>query len=128
MQTERTIEFYIEKAKEHSGISSDRQLGPVLGMSTAAISQFKTGRALPSDDSMVRLAELAGVDPYIALIDLNSWRSEGAARNAYKEILKRISVVFIAALILFPANKSSANVNGEYCHNGSLLYIMENNI
>lgn len=118
MKKERDLPFYLEKAKENAGIPSDRKLGIALGRSDALINQMRRGRAFPSDDVMIQLATLAGIDPYIALIDLNSWRSEGAARTAYKEILKRISVIIILVSVCVSPLAAQASVNKEQCYYG----------
>ena len=79
-----------------------------MGISEGAISQFKTRRLFPADDTMVKLAELACVDPYIALLDLNMWRSQGDAQKAYSEILKKIMGVIALVMFLGLAAPSNA--------------------
>ncbi len=125
----RTIDYYIDLAREKQGFKSDNQLGKALNFAGSGISNWRVKKAFPSDEKMIELARLAGVNDLVALMDLQIWKAENDdTRAAYKQILKRISVVFIAALILFPAKDAFAKVNGKYSHNSALLYIMGNNI
>ena len=54
------------------------------------ITQIEKRHAFPSDDNMLKLAKLAGVDPLIALIDLNIMRSKGTTKKSYQRIAKGI--------------------------------------
>jgi transcriptional regulator with XRE-family HTH domain len=100
----RTIDFYIDRAKEFSKITSNRKLGVKLGVSEGAISQFKTGRAIPSDDTMIKLAKLAHVDKDLALMELNTWRTKGEAKETYQRILDKlggaVAVLFVCVCML----------------------------
>lgn len=88
----KTIDFYLDKARENQGLKSDRDLCKALGLSNGAITQIRTGRSWPSDETMVSLAKLADVTPEQALLELSYWRAEGEARETYKGLLKRIGV------------------------------------
>lgn len=104
----RDIEFYICKAMENGGISSGRKLGLELGLSEASITQFRTGRAFPSDTVMIKLATLAGIDPDVGLLDLNLWRTTGEAKAGYARLLKKITASVIGAAVLLPASAHAA--------------------
>lgn len=81
-----TIDQYCDLAKDRAALASDRQLSRRLGFSTNSVTQWRTKRTWPSDDTMRRLADLAGMDQEQALIDLNIWRSEGPTRAMYEHI------------------------------------------
>lgn len=103
----RNLDFYIDRARSNKGFKSDLELGRHLGFKGSAVSFWRVGKAFPSDETMVQLAALAGVDPAIALLDLNAWRSGGAAREAYNGMLKRlVGAGIVAALtalfVVFP--------------------------
>ena len=76
---------YISRAKRRHGLRSDRALCRRLELSDGAIFMWTGRGAFPRDDTMVRLADLAGLDPELALLELNIWRSEGAVRDLYKQ-------------------------------------------
>lgn len=103
----RTVDFYIERAKDNSGASSDRKLGTLLGLSEIAVSNWRNGRSWPSDDVMVKLSKICGIDPDIGLLDLNLWRSSGDAKEAYARMLKKITVVIMAMIILVSSGNSA---------------------
>lgn len=110
MPPARDISWYIEEAKAKSGAKSDRKLCEMLGMAENATHAWKKRNVLPSDETMMKLAQIAGVDPWTALLDLNMWRSQGAAQNVYRSILEKIkaSIVIIALLGALSASPASA--------------------
>lgn len=91
----RDIEFYIEKAKENLGITSNRQLSKHLNLGPAAITYWTKKGTTPTDESMLKLAAAAGINEAQALIDLHVWRTadNAEAQKIYKNILKKISIV-----------------------------------
>ena len=89
---------YAEKAITRYGLAGLNSLGRELNISSAAISQFNTGKALPSDDTMIKLAELAGLPKEEALIDLNLWRSKD--KPEVQKIWQRLSKM-IGCFIVF---------------------------
>ena len=91
---------YAEKAIARYGLAGLNSLGRELNISSAAISQFNTGKALPSDDTMIKLAELAGLPKEEALIDLNLWRSKD--KPEVQKIWQRLSKMLgLYSYILF---------------------------
>jgi len=98
----RSIDDYIDTAKQRAGLTSDRKLDLALGHTGQSVSHWRTKRAWPTDEKMVKLAELAGVDPEEALLDLSVWRTEGEARAVYERLARRISgtAAGIAAALL----------------------------
>lgn len=94
----RDVLFYVNKAMERSGCKSERALCGLLGTSHNTITAYKKG-VLPTEETMMKLAKIAGVDPWQALIDLCIWRSEGEAKQRYQEILKKIVSVFALLML-----------------------------
>ena len=81
-----TIDNYCDRAKAQSNIKSDRKLADALGITSPSLSQYRRKRAWPSDNTMVKLAELAGLDPKQGLLYLSTWRAEGKALELFIEI------------------------------------------
>lgn len=123
------ITEYIDRAKRNSSAKSDSELSRQLNLAKPMIHMYRNGKALPSDESMIRLAETADLDPAAALIDLNQWRAnEPSVKKIYEEIAAALRVAvaaFILAAGIFhsasPVNASSTNAQI-----GRTLYIMEN--
>lgn len=101
------IMFYVEKAIERGGIPSQRKLCEMLGVSHTVVTHWRRG-GYPTDETMMKLAAIAGMDPWTALLDLNIMRSEGAAQNTYRELLKKITVALIALMIFVGSNSAYA--------------------
>lgn len=108
-----TIDEYIDEAKRVRGFRSDRELSNALGFKNNSVSHWRTKRAWPSDESMVTLAELAGMPPEQALLDLNFWRSTGQAKSVYATLAARIAAAIIA--ITLPLSASAARTIMEHC-------------
>lgn len=87
----RDINFYMEEAKTRAHIKSNRKLSVFLGLSPIAACNWKTKRAYPSDETMIRLAEVSGQSPFIALLELNIWRSTGKVKESYEKLYKGMS-------------------------------------
>ena len=49
---------------------------------------------------MIRLAELAGIAPETALLDLSAWRAEGRPRAVYQSIAERLAKTAAALVLL----------------------------
>ena len=88
----RTLDNYLDRARQAAGLTSDRQLAIRLGKDAGTVWQFRHGRAWPSDETMLTLAAIAGVAQAEALLELNRWRTEGTAAAAvYRDLARKIA-------------------------------------
>lgn len=55
------------KAKEHLKIETDNKFAEIIGVSRMNISNWKMGRSNPDGITMLKLADLAGLNPHDAL-------------------------------------------------------------
>ncbi len=127
MVEQRTLLWYLDRALSNFENMSDRKLAARLEVSPSVINAYRHKHTFPSDQKMIEIAALAQVPAYVALIDLNLWRTDGVANETYseiKEILKRISAIIIAVLISISPLSAKANVNVEYGYygNGTVYY------
>lgn len=129
------IDEYLDRVKKKNNLTSDRQIAPMLGVGFTAPSQWRTKRAWPSDDTMEKLAIMAGLDAEKALIELNIWRSQGQAKSAYENVLKRLNNVavsilaFVASILMFSTSVHATSIppaNEICCIKPVVLYITEN--
>lgn len=96
----RTINWYIDRAMIRSGAPSERVLGEQVGLAPNSLSNYRTGRAFPSDQIMERLAELADADPDMALIDLNIWRAKtDTVRDRYTRLARMLEKASAAVIV-----------------------------
>lgn len=63
------FELYANLAKAKNKINSNNKLAKVLGISSAAITNFCSGKASSSPDTILKLATLAGIDEKQAMLD-----------------------------------------------------------
>lgn len=128
-----TFADYIEKVKENQNIKSARQVGILLGMSATAITEFSKERAYPSQETVLKLANLAGVSPEQALIDFNLWKTKDKpnARKVWLKLSKMIGCLILATIIYTGdtmANQHIELINASQKSSqfGQPLYIMYN--
>lgn len=114
---------YVSKAAGRFGLRGQNAVAREIGISSASISQFAQGEALPSDATMIKLAELAGMPKEQALIDLNIWRSRNDPKrlNVWKNISKMIKTFCLALCF-------SNVITPAFCQDEShTMYIMYTN-
>lgn len=70
------FDIYIYKAIKKQKLTSQNELARLLNISTAHMARLKTNKNLPTEETVLKVAALAGIAPEKALIDLNIWRSK----------------------------------------------------
>jgi len=65
-----TLDEYIDAAKSAQSLHFDRELDRFLGYKGTACSFWRSKKSRPSAEGMVALAEAAGLDPHVAIIEL----------------------------------------------------------
>ena len=93
---------YTQKTIARLKLNSQNDVARALNITTASMSNFNTGKAFPSESTMLKLAELAGVEKEKALIDLNMWRAKDDADRlaVWQRISKMIGCFIITTLNL----------------------------
>lgn len=97
---DRNLNYYICNAMANQGVLSERELSKTLGKAHNFVNNLLVGKALPSDEVMMKIADLAGLDKQAALLDLNVWRSPTPVRDAYVGILQKLTQTTAAIAIL----------------------------
>ncbi len=67
---------YAEKAIKRYGLTGYNNLAREIGVTKCVMSNFRHGKLTPSDETFLKIVELAGLPKEEALIDLNLWRSK----------------------------------------------------
>lgn len=109
-----TFSQYVEKAKENQNYKTKLEVATKLGMKAGSLTDFEKGRAFPSQDTLIALANLAGVSPEQALIDFNLWKTKDKP-NAHKIWLKLAKMIGCVTLITSFYNLNSTSY--EYTYN-----------
>jgi len=85
-----TIEFLDELKLKRGGIS-DYAVAKLLGMTTQAISKYRTRRYFLGDETAIRVAELLEMDPSFVMACVHFERAKTQAeRTAWQNIIMRI--------------------------------------
>lgn len=85
----KSFNEYAQKAIVRYGLTGYNNLARELDMTKSAMSMLRSGKNIPSEETMVKLAELAGLPKEEALIDLNLWRSKD--KPEVQKIWQRLS-------------------------------------
>lgn len=96
------FDIYIYKAIEKQHLNNQNQLCKLINISSAAMADLKNGKKLPSENTVLKVAALAGIPAEKALIDLNMWRAKGDEKrlNVWKNISKMLGGLSAISLIL----------------------------
>lgn len=113
---------YAEKAIARYGLTGYNNLARELGINKASVSYLRSGKNIPSEETMIKLAELAGLPKEEALIDLNLWRSKD--KPELQKIWQRLSKMIGCFLIVFTA----VLINAKFCFaSENLTSILDSN-
>lgn len=113
----RDYKFYIAAAKKEQGFLYDNQIDEALGFKGSMIHIVKKGKKHLSEEKMIELANLAGIDPELALLDLNLMRSKDTkAHPFYLKIAEQMAhICLVAGVLIGLSSPSHANI-GEQNH------------
>lgn len=120
---------YAEKAIHRYGLTGYNNLARELGLNKASVSFFRSGRALPSEETMIKLAELAGMPKEEALIDLNLWRSKNnpELQKVWLRLSKLLGCLLILSVIDINDVKACSEMQINSCNLNKIqpvVYIM----
>lgn len=113
------LDDYISAAMKKNNFKSKRELCRTLGLSPNIITTYKNG-SWPNDETMLKIADLADVNPAKAILDLNKWRAPDVAKSIYVQIENAISkgaqILGLALILsgLFAGNSFAQNTSGTY--------------
>lgn len=123
----RTFNDYAEKAIVRFGLTGYNNLAREIGITKASMSIFRAGKALPSEETFLKIVELAGLPKEEALIDLNLWRSKSnpEVQKIWQRLSKMIGCWLIILLgIGFRVNSCFANtIDSSVCTQKSIQAI-----
>lgn len=120
----RTVSTYLEQALERSNLENHSEISRRIGVKPSAITRFKLGHALPTDENMLKLADLAGIEHAEALLDLNRWRAKSEeAKSVYVELAKRLgylpAIALALAVFMAPGDANATGTNGHSISHGN---------
>nr|BDD47370.1 hypothetical protein 1 [bacterium] len=98
----RDINFYLDAAKKHLQVDSDRGLSKKLGYTTANVCNWRKERSFPPETLIIQLSEWAGVPAEQALLDLTIWRASEEARPIYERMFQRVTEMATVTAVALP--------------------------
>lgn len=94
-----SLDALLDIAKSKNNLTSDRHLGRAIGVTPPVICSYRTGRSIPSDETVIKLCEITGFDPEQTLLEFAAMRTTGKAATTYLSIARKLSAT-AASLIL----------------------------
>ena len=104
----------LQRAQERIGAKSQRDLAKALGMNNSSLSLLASGKGELSDETYIKLAKLAGVDPAEVLIEKHERKAGPEARAVWARINAAVSksaVLGLSVILLLPAPQSHADTS-----------------
>jgi len=122
--TQQTIDTIMDIAKARNGYKSDLALARALGFKGNGVNYWRSKKTWPSEESMVLLCELAGIDPAEGLIQLAIWRNMNSpVASIYQKVLKTLHIWLIGLIFaLSPTDASARTYQGQITHLGTIHY------
>lgn len=125
-----TFAEYIEKAKENSNLKNDKQVAQKINIGASALVGFRNERSYPSQETVLKLANLAGVSPEQALIDFNLWKTKDKpnAQKVWLKLAKMIGCLCLAIILFTGESKANtfSNTVISQSNMSDTIYIMYN--
>lgn len=85
---------YLDRARTNAGLPSDNALAKLVGIANPSLIQWRRGLAIPTPARMVKLAQLAGVSPEVALLHRASWQADD---QVSRDVMSRILSTWMEA-------------------------------
>ncbi len=104
----------IELAKKRNSIKSLTGIAEAIGINQSSLSLLKSGKSELSDETYIKLAKLAGVDPAEVLIEKHERKAGPEARAVWARINAAVSksaVLGLSVILLLPNPHSHANTS-----------------
>lgn len=94
---------YLDALRSKLGLQSDYALAPVLGLTRAAVSVYRTKGVTFSDDVAIRVAQLLELPEGKVLADMKTEQAKSeVARKAWKRVADAMTAVLLTMAIAVP--------------------------
>ena len=106
----------VDKAREHSGYKSLRELAEGVGVNHSSLSLLASGKGELSDETYIKLAELAGVDPAEVILEKHLRKAGPKGRAVWERIAKTLPrtaalLAGVAIILLINQHTGADNLN-----------------
>ena len=110
------ISKLIDDAAERQKLSQAK-LAKSIGISAASLSNLRTGKGELSDETYIKLAKLAGVDPTEVIIEKHMRKAGPEGRKVWATLAKALpksAMLGLGMILLLPAPQSHADTLTPY--------------
>uniref|UniRef100_E6Q8I0 HTH cro/C1-type domain-containing protein n=1 Tax=mine drainage metagenome TaxID=410659 RepID=E6Q8I0_9ZZZZ len=104
----------IELAKNRNGIKSLTKIAEAIGINQSSLSLLKSGKSELSDETYIKLAKLAGVDPAEVLIEKHMRKAGPEGQKVWAHLAKALpksAALLIVVLLIVPHNQVHATIS-----------------
>jgi transcriptional regulator with XRE-family HTH domain len=101
----------IELAKTRNGIKSLTGIAEAIGINQSSLSLLKSGKSELSDETYIKLAKLAGVDPAEVLIEKHMRKAGPEGQKVWAHLAKALpksAALLLLILLITPYNQMHA--------------------
>lgn len=128
----KTTVQYLDALKAKTGAGSDYALAPKLGVTRAAISNYRNGRSFFDDEMCLKVASLLEIKPFIVMADIHAERAKtepekSAWRAASEAFAKLVTITGIGIMLSAPTpSHANTGAGAESAKQQPDLYIIRN--
>lgn len=120
----KKISMYLDELIEAGTVKNDSETARRIGVTRAAVSDWRVGRRAPDDDQAVKLAELLGKDAGELLAECGAARAKSPeTRRAWEIVAARMAGYGITVCALFMIVSYSEQARAS---SGSTSYCFQN--
>lgn len=102
------VAVLLDKCRTSGLVQSDNQIAEHLGVSRQVVSGWRHGSKFPSDERIVQLARIAGIEAGPYLVGVHAEHAGGAAGRAWAALARRLGTAAVLALAVLPQPSASA--------------------
>jgi len=108
----------LAEIRRRHGFTSDREIAARVGRDRVRVAMWKSGASVPDDAAALKLAELAGVNPEVMLVQACAWRADGDIKKKWEKIVKNMmrSAAVLAVPMLLILAAQPINGHATYAH------------
>lgn len=108
----RSVQDYILEAKKKAHIPSNNRLAQEIKIAGPSLVNISKGKGLPAEETLLKIADLAGISREEALLDLSIWRAKSPeAKSTWENIKKLLNTAAMAGSMLYITASNAAENN-----------------
>lgn len=104
----------LQRAQERIGAKSQRDLAKALGMNNSSLSLLASGKGELSDETYIKLAKLAGVDPAEIIIEKHMRKAGPEGQKIWAHLAKALTksaALLLVVVLIMPCKQSHGAIS-----------------